>query len=85
MLLVTLIVMIIGLCLKGIRQFERNGDLKMEILARAHLIAVFGLLASLFFSSDQYKKQLWLLLAMGPALYAISTRYGSQERLDQEP
>ena len=72
LLLATLVIGLLGRCIAGIQQFERNGNLRMEILARAHLIAVIGLLASLFFSSDQYKKQLWLLLAMGPALLAIA-------------
>jgi hypothetical protein len=49
----------------------------MEILARAQVIALVGLLAALFFSSDLYKKQLWLLLAMGPAMLAI----GRSERV----
>ena len=75
--LVLLIVMVLAQCIRGIRQFERNGDLRMEIIARANLIALFGLLASLFFSSDQYKKQLWLLLAMAPALLAIARSEGS--------
>jgi hypothetical protein len=44
----------------------------MEILARAQVVAVIGLLASLFFSSDEYKKQLWLLLAMLPTILAIA-------------
>lgn len=70
-LLAALILAILACGLKAIRQFERTGDLRMEILARAHLVAVFGLLASLFFSSDEYKKQLWLLLAMAPVLLAI--------------
>lgn len=70
-LLAALILAILYSGLKAIREFERGGDVRMEILARAHLVALFGLLASLFFSSDEYKKQLWLLLAMAPALLAI--------------
>ena len=73
--LILLLSVILGLLACGVqaaRQFERNGDLRMEILARAQVIALVGLLAALFFSSDLYKKQLWLLLAMGPAMLAIS-------------
>jgi O-antigen ligase len=58
--------------LKAIRRFERDGNLLMEVLTRAQLIACIGLLTSLFFSSDQFNKQLWLLLAMGPAMLAIA-------------
>jgi O-antigen ligase len=70
-LLAALILAILACGLRAIREFERAGNIRMEILARAHLVALFGLLGSLFFSSDEYKKQLWLLLAMAPALLAI--------------
>jgi hypothetical protein len=53
----------------------------MEVLARAQLVGTVGLLSSLFFSSDEYNKQLWLLLAMGPAFLAIS---GYQAKEDRE-
>ncbi len=58
--------------LQAIRWFERDGNLLMEILTRAQLVATIGLLSSLFFASNQYNKQLWLLLAMGPAMLAIA-------------
>jgi O-antigen ligase len=58
--------------LKAIRWFERDGNLLMEVLTRAQLVACIGLLTSLFFGSDQFNKQLWLLLAMGPAMLAIA-------------
>jgi hypothetical protein len=32
------------------------------------------MLAADFFASEQYSKQLWLLLAMGPALLALAQR-----------
>jgi hypothetical protein len=44
----------------------------MELLTRGLLIAVMGYLVALFFSSQLYAKQLWLLLALGPALFAIA-------------
>jgi O-antigen ligase len=71
-LLAALIVSILACAFKAIREFQRNGKIQMEILARANLVALCGLLAALFFSSDQYKKQLWLLLAMAPTLLAIA-------------
>jgi hypothetical protein len=36
--------------------------------------ALVGLLAADFFISDQFSKQLWLLLALGPALLALARR-----------
>lgn len=76
-LLAALILALMACSLRAIRRFKLLGDLQMEILARAHLVAIIGLLASLFFSSDEYKKQLWLLLAMAPALLAIGRSEGS--------
>ena len=35
----------------------------MEIVARAMVVALVGILAADFFVSEQYGKQLWLLLA----------------------
>ena len=70
--LVSLIIALIACALKAIRQFERDGNLQMEILSRTYLVAVFGLLASLFFASDEYRKQLWLLLSLAPCLLAIA-------------
>jgi O-antigen ligase len=71
-LLVFLILLLLGCSIQAIRQFELNGDVRMEILARAHLVALLGLLTSLFFASDEYKKQLWLLLALCPTLLALA-------------
>jgi O-antigen ligase len=62
--------------LQAIRWFEREGNLLMEILTRAQLVATIGLLSSLFFASDQYNKQLWLLMALGPAMLVIAKARG---------
>jgi hypothetical protein len=66
------IIGVLACSLKAIKGFERNGNLLMEVLARAQLVACIGLLASLFFASNEYNKQLWLLLAMGPAMLAMA-------------
>ena len=71
-LFLAVILALLGCTVQAIREFQRNGNPRMEILTRALLVALVGLLAALFFSSDLYKKQLWLLLAMGPALLAIA-------------
>jgi len=46
----------------------------MELLSRAVVVALVALLAMDFFLSDQFSKQLWLLLALCPALLAIASR-----------
>ena len=44
----------------------------MELLSSAVVVALVSLLAMDFFLSDQFSKQLWLLLALCPALLAIA-------------
>jgi O-antigen ligase len=59
---------------RAARTFARQGDTTMEMLTRGLLIALFGFLTCEFFSSALYSKQLWLLLALGPALHALADR-----------
>jgi O-antigen ligase len=69
---------IIGACLacalRAARTFRARGDPGMELLSRALIMALVGVLAADFFLSSQFSKQLWLLLAMGPALQGLSLR-----------
>ncbi len=58
--------------LAAARGFERAGNEGMEVLSRALLVALLGVLAADFFASEQFSKLLWLLLGLGPALLAIS-------------
>ena len=51
---------------------SRAGDRQLDVLARAMIVVLVGLLAADFFGSRQYSKQLWLLLSLCPALLAIS-------------
>lgn len=71
-LFLALIAVLLALSLKAIRVFSDVGNVRMEIVARAHLVALFGFMASLFFASDEYKKQLWLLLSLCPVMLAIA-------------
>jgi O-antigen ligase len=60
-------------CVAGaIRQFAKTGDSRMEALSRALMVAIISLLSANFFISAQFSKQLWLLLALGPALLALA-------------
>jgi O-antigen ligase len=70
----------IGTGVRAARRFGRLGDGDMELLSRAVVVALVALLAMDFFLSDQFSKQLWLLLALCPALLAIADR-----RRDPEP
>ena len=57
---------------RAVRIAERRDDQVLEVLGRALVMALAGILAADFFVSEQYSKQLWLLLALGPALLSIA-------------
>ena len=61
--------------------FARAGDLPMEALARGVIVASVGMLAAGFFISAEVNKQMWLLLALGPALLGVAgaTRFATRE------
>jgi O-antigen ligase len=67
---------IVGFCvrsaLKAARAFAARGDPRMEMIARALFVAIIGMLATDFFGSREYEKELWLLLAMAPPLLALA-------------
>jgi O-antigen ligase len=67
---------IIGVSLDCARRaalrFRAAGDEEMELLAYGLLCGVLGFLAASFFLSEEYSKQLYLLLAMGPALLRVA-------------
>lgn len=59
-------------CWQAIVLFARSGDVRMEILARATLVAMISVMAAGFFSSHQFGKWLWFLFAFGPVLLALA-------------
>ncbi len=67
-----LIVFTLGCGWRAVRLFARQRDGPMEMLARGWLIGMAGLLAADTFLSAEFDKQLWLLLALGPALLAVA-------------
>ena len=62
------------------RAFTRQKDEQLELLARALFITLCGMLTSGFFGSWLFHKQLWILLAMGPAMLTVA-RQRSREAL----
>jgi O-antigen ligase len=66
---------------RAVRSFTRLQDARMELLSRAAIVALVAVLAADFFVSDQFSKQLWLLLALGPCLLAIARRRESEVAL----
>jgi O-antigen ligase len=83
-LLLVLVGSLVWTGLQAAREFGRRGDVRMELLARAHLAAIAGFLASIFFASDELKKQLWILLSMAPAMLTIATLNEGRDRAKDE-
>jgi O-antigen ligase len=65
---------------RAARLFKRLRDRQMEVMSRALLIAMVGVLAADFFISEEVSKQLWLLLALGPALLGLARRIQSERK-----
>lgn len=59
--------------LRASGEFARQGERSMALLSRAAFVAAVAVLAGAFFASNQFQKDLWLVLALGPALLSIST------------
>lgn len=57
---------------QAVRCFKRTGDTQMELLARSLLVALLAMAAAGAFLSQEFSKQLWLLLALGPSLLGIA-------------
>jgi hypothetical protein len=70
--------------LRAARLFERRKDLTMELLSRAVFVGLVGILTADFFASEQFSKQLWLLLGLGPALLAMAQGGAHQEERTDE-
>jgi O-antigen ligase len=58
---------------KAWRAFRRSRDRELELVCYALFAGLVGFLAASFFLSQEYSKQLWLLLAFGPFLLRISS------------
>lgn len=73
-----------GFAFKAVRAFARLGDRQMEIVSRALVVALVGSLVAAFFGSREFNNQLWLLMALPPALLGVARaqlaeRFGGAE------
>lgn len=71
-LFLSIVVYSLRSALRAARTFAAAGDIDMEIVSRALLVALIGFLVASFFGSREYSKQLWLLLSLGPALLGVA-------------
>jgi O-antigen ligase len=73
-MLLGLIVAAFVLYVRAVRGFERAGEWELEMVTRGAMIGTAAMLAASIFATATYEKQLWLLLALAPALHALSRR-----------
>jgi O-antigen ligase len=62
----------LGCAATAARRFERMRRYEMSLIARGVIVAIVGVLAASFFSSQVFLKPLWLMLAFCPALLAMA-------------
>lgn len=60
--------------LRAVAACARAGRREAEVLARAFVVGLLGVLAAYFFISAQFEKQLWLLLGVALALSTVAKR-----------
>jgi O-antigen ligase len=70
-MLLAIILTALRCALLAARRFSGR-DPQLELVSRVLIIAIVSMLSADFFASAQYSKQLWLLLALCPALLALS-------------
>jgi O-antigen ligase len=58
----------------AISRFDAAGARRLSVLARGVLVAQISMLSASVFLSNGYDVRLWVLLALGPALAAVSRR-----------
>jgi putative inorganic carbon (hco3(-)) transporter len=68
--------------LRAIQALKQAGRQADELIARGVLVATVGMLAADFFISDIFSKQLWLMLAIAPALANVARRASEDETTD---
>jgi putative inorganic carbon (HCO3(-)) transporter len=72
-LFIAILLVCIGCLLLAVKRVREAGDERMEILLRGLVVGIGGFLVTLMFLSEDNSKLLWILLALGPVLLAISS------------
>jgi putative inorganic carbon (HCO3(-)) transporter len=73
-LFLAILIFCVGCSLLAVRRAREAGDERMEILLRGLVIGIGGYLVTLMFISENYSKLLWVVLALGPVLLAITSQ-----------
>ena len=73
LILLCIFVAAVAAALKAAHIFERIGDRGLELLSRCVVLALIAFLTADFFASELPSKQLWLVIALCPALLALAS------------
>jgi O-antigen ligase len=73
-LFLVMIIFGLGCSIAALSRFRQSGQRRMQALTTAIAVTLIGLLAADVFASEQYGRELWLLLGLGPALLAMAKR-----------
>jgi O-antigen ligase len=77
-LFVAILVTCVGCALLAVRRARIDGDERMEILLRGLVVGMGGYLVTLMFISENYAKLFWIMLALGPAMLAVTRARGRE-------
>jgi O-antigen ligase len=69
----------LGSLILAASRFRQTGDETMRTVALSLSLALIAMLAANFFFSDQYGKELWVLLGLGPAMLTLVRASGRSE------
>jgi O-antigen ligase len=72
---------LLGACVKAARLFERIGDVRLELVSRAVVLAIVAVLVSEIFVSAEYAKYLWIPLSFCPVLLTLARRQAASAAL----
>ena len=73
--LVGFVLVSLALVRRSTKVFSEASEQELELVSRAVLVGLVGMLAAFFFLSGENEKQLWLLLGLAIALHGLATRH----------
>lgn len=73
-LFLTMIMFGLGCAMAALSKFDEIGERRLYTLTAAVAVALIGLLTADVFAAEEYARELWLLLGLGPALLAMAKR-----------
>ena len=84
-LMATIILFSLRSLLRAAGLFRQLGERRMQGVALCVATALIGYVAALTFISDEYSKGLWVLLGLGPAIFAMAQSAETERAKAPEP